>query len=487
MTRLVFDAEAGTVDVSLTSANLSAQGTVTQQVTPVTTVTGTVFIRNAASGVTGAPIHGTKSYDLNGAAGDLAYIKNTEAGTPSQKKQAITMRFAAAPTADTNILVFQGVGGPCATVVMRATTGRIAITNANSGTTVWLSDATTGVPTFPCIMTFDWDLDTGTTGTANAGDGATHLNVYQHSTSTTTPWLSSNNTAGNSNGGPLAQNFFRTGVIAEERAGKQTSTPALRIIADSWRIDDGLGFQGTMESPVNTAPVAAIPTNAVISKLTGDTFSFTATATDSESNPLTYLWTNDTRPATAAAPTLTGATTLTVVGNAQTVPGVYTVKFKANDGTLDSNQPIGTAYYAAADGSISVKARRGTSAYTGAVTNLNDALDSTVVIGPDAAVAAAEIWDMNPCKPGDAFTTVANALTLRMRKRAADGVSDTTATITVQVDILTGPTDTLVTTAPRTFTLTNTVAPYPVQLSAPESAAFTNHNVWAIRVITTES
>lgn len=482
MTTLLFDAEAGTVDTALTTSNLALQGSAGQQLTPVLTNTGTMMIRNAASGVTGAPIRQTKSYDFNGAATDLAYAKNIESGTPTQRAFAATMYFAAAPSADMTVMVMQGASGACASVIHRST-GRIALLNANAGTTVWVSDATTGVLTYPCVVTFDMDLDVGTTGTANTGDGNAHLNVYKHSTSTTTPWA----TSADGTGTPLNNNYFRTGVITEERVGKQTSAPAYRIIADSIRVKDSLGLQGTVESPINTAPTVAIPTNQVQSKLTGDTFSFTATASDAEANPLTYLWSNLTRPAAAAAPTLTGATTLTVVGNAQTVPGVYTVGFKANDGTVDSAQVVGTVYYAAADGSISVKARRGTSAYVGAVANLSDASDSTVVISPDSAVAAADIWDMNPCKPGDAFTTVANALTLRMRKRAADGVSDTTATITVQVDILTGPTDTLVTATPRSFVLTNTIAPYLVQLTAPESAAFTNHNIWAIRVLTTES
>jgi hypothetical protein len=172
--------------------------------------------------------------------------------------------------------------------------------------------------------------------------------------------------------------------------------------------------------------------------------------------------------------------------SALTVPGVYTFTYKSNDGTADSNIVTATAYVAAADGSISVKARRAGGSYTGAVTNLSDANDATIVISPDAPAGAVEIWDMNPAKSGDAFTTSLNALTLRMRKRATDGTSDTAAVITVTVDVLTGPTDTLVTASPRSFVLTNTVTPYQTILTAPESAAFTNHDVWAIRVTTTE-
>lgn len=478
-----FNAEAGTVDTSLTTSNLALQGTTAQQLTPVTTVTGTMMIRNAASGIAGAPIHGTKSYDFNGAAGDLAYAKNTESGSPTQKRLAFTMYHAAAPSADMTIGVYQGSGGPCAAIVHR-TTGRIAITNANSGFTTWVSDATTGVLTYPCLVTYDSDLNVGTTGTGNTGDGAARLNVYKHSVSTSTPWATSTDGTGTT---PAANNYFRTGVIVEERVGKQTSAPALRLVTDSIRIGDGLGFQGTIESPVNSAPTVAIPSGQVTSNVTGNSFTFTATAVDPDGNTMTYLWANDTRPAGAAAPTLTGATTLTVVGSAPTVPGTYTVKFKANDGTVDSAFVTGTAYYAAADGSISVKSQRGGSSYTGAIANLNDASDSTIVISPDAAVGAFAIWDMNPVKAGDAFTTSGNALTLRMRKRASDGVSDTTATITVKVEVLTGPTDVVVNTTDRIFTLTNTVTAYPVQFTSGESAAFTDHNIWAIRVTTTES
>lgn len=481
MANVNFNAEAGTVDTALTGANLALQGTTAQQVTPVTSGTGAMMIRNAASGVTGAPIHGTKSYDFNGAAGDLTYMKNTEAGTPTTKKQAITMYFAAAPSADMNVLIFQGSSGSCATVVHRST-GRIALLNANAGTSVWVSNATTGVLTYPCTVTFDMDLNVGTNGSGNTGDGVVHLNVYKHSVSTTTPWASTTDGSGTE----VNNNYFRTGVIVEERAGKQTSAPAYRIIADSWRIGDGMGLQGTVENPVNSPPVVAIPTGQVISKLTGDTFSFTATASDPEGNTLTYLWANATRPAGAAAPTLTGSTTLTVTGNAQTVVGTYTVTFKANDGLVDSSLVTGTVYYAASDGSISAKSIRAGSSYTGTVANLNDASDTTVFISPDAPAGAFVIIDMNPVAPGDAFTLSGNALTLRMRKRAADGVSDTTATITVKVEVLTGPTDTLVNATVRNFVLTNTITPYAVLFTSGESAAFTDHNVWAIRITTTE-
>lgn len=478
MTKKVFDAEAATVDTALTTGNLASQGSTAQQVTPVLSGGGVMMARNSASAVTGAPIHGTKSYDFNCPTSGVSYAKAAETGTTTtQKKQAVTMYHAAAPAVDTTIIAFQGSTGGCASVIHRST-GRIALVNANASTTVYVTDPSTGVLTYPCTVTYDLDLDVGTTGTANTGDGKAHLQIFKHSVSTVTPWATSGTTAENNN-------YFRTGYIADARVGVQTAS-VLRLIADSWRIDDGMGFQGTVENPVNSVPVVAIPT-AAKSILTGATVSFTATATDAEGDTMTYLWQNDTRPAGASAPTLATSTTLTMTTSALTVPGVYTFKFKANDGTGDSLFAYATAYVAAADGSVSIKARRGSSAYTGAVSNLNDANDATIVVSPDAAVGAVDVWDMNPCKAGDAFTTVPNALTLRMRKRAADGTSDTTATITVLVDVVTTVSDTSVLASPRSFVLTNTITPCQVILSPTESAAFTNHDVWAIRVTTTES
>lgn len=475
-----FNAEnATTVDTALTTSNLAIQGGVNDQFSPATVGTGTIKIRNAASAVTGAPIHGTKSYHFEcPVANDTAIATANETGTITQKRQAVTMYHPAAPTADQTILSFQSTSGACASIVHRST-GRIAILNANAGTTVYVTpNDSTGILTYPCTVTYDADCDLGTTGTANTGDGKVHLNIYKHSVSTSTPWNTAGTTAENNN-------YFRTGAIASCKLGKATAAGTMSFVADSWRLKDGMGLQGTVENPSNTPPVASI---SVASKsiVTGNTVSFTGSATDAEGNTLTYTWANVSRPAAASAPTLSGSTTVTMTTSVLTVPGVYTFSFKANDGTADSNLVTATAYVAAADGSISAKARRAGSLYTGAVANLNDGSDATAVLSPDAPSGAVEIWDMNPCKAGDAFTTVANALTLRMRKRAADGTSDTTATETVTVDILTGPTDTLVTASPRSFVLTNTVTPYQVQLTAPESAAFTNHDIWAVRVTTTE-
>lgn len=475
-----FNAEnATTVDTALTTSNLAIQGGVNDQFTPATVGTGTIKIRNAASAVTGAPIHGLRSYHFEcPVATDTAIATATETGTVTQKRQAVTMYHPAAPTADQTIMSFQSTSGACMSVVHRST-GRIAIVNANAATTVYVTpNDVTGILTYPCTVTYDADCNVGTTGTANTGDGSAHLNIYRHSVSTSTPWNSAGTTAENNN-------YLRTGAISSCKIGKTSTTGIMSFVADSWRLKDGMGFQGTIESPSNTPPVASIPT-PTHSIVTGATTSFTGSATDAEGNTLTYVWANASRPAAAAAPTLSGSTAVTMTTSALTVPGVYTFTFKANDGTADSNVVTATAYVAAADGSISVKARRAGGAYVGAVANLSDGSDTTVVTSPDAPAGAVEIWDMNPAKAGDAFTTVANALTLRMRKRAADGTSDTTATETVTVDILTGPTDTLVTASPRSFVLTNTITAYLVQLTAPESAAFTNHDIWAIRVTTTE-
>lgn len=476
-----FNAEnATTVDTALTTSNLAIQGGANDQFTPSTTGGGSIKIRNAASAITGAPIHNLRSYQFDcPTTGDSAIATATESAAVTQKRQAVTMYHPAAPvTTDQTIISYQAASGACMSVVHR-TTGRIAILNANAGTTVYVTpNDSTGILTYPCTVTYDSDLDVGTTGTANTGDGKAHLNIYKHSVSTSTPWNTAGTTAENNN-------YTRAGNVVSCKVGKTQTTGTMSFIMDSWRLKDGLGLQGTIESPTNTPPVATVgtPTHDI---LTGATTSFTGSATDAEGNTLTYLWANATRPAAAAAPTLSGSTTVTMTTSALTVPGVYTFTFKANDGTADSNVVTVTAYVAAADGSISVKARRSGGSYVGAVANLSDGSDTTVVTSPDAPAGAVEIWDMNPCKPGDAFTTVANALTLRMRKRAADGTSDTTATETVTVDILTGPTDTLVTASPRSFVLTNTITAYLVQLTAPESAAFTNHDIWAIRVTTTE-
>lgn len=470
MVALLFNAEPATVDTAFTAGNkATVQSAVTaQQLDPVVTNTGVIMARNAASGVTGAPIHGTKSYDCNGAATDLAYLKHVEAGTPTQVKAAVTMYFAAAPSADMTVLVLQGSTGACASVIHRST-GRVSLINANAGTTVWVSNATTGILTYPCTVTFDMDLDVGTGGTGNTGDGVAHLDVYKHSVSTSTPWAStSDNTGTNVN-----NNYFRTGVITEERFGKQTSAPAYRIIADSFRTDVGMGLQGTIENPTNLPPVVTPP--AAVSKLTGDTVALSMPATDPEGATLTHSWVSTSRPSGASAPTFTpSSTSATPTTSALTVAGTYTFTDTVSDGSL-STPGVFTAYVAEASAITLGKAFRGGTSWTGSVSDTNDASSATYAESPLQPASAVLIEDMNPIKSGDVV------ITIKGLKSPALG-----AATVVNIDVLMGATDTVITATPRVFNLADTESTFTITLTGPENAAFTNHNVWALRYTAVE-
>lgn len=468
MTTKLNTAEGATTGVAITTGNQGASGDV---LTPAVTGTGTV------QASTSSPIRGTKSYICNAPVGtDTAYLYYQESGTITQDGMRPELGFLNLPPADCSISQFYQGGGMC-TIKFRST-GRIAIEDA-TGTSLTGGVSPIGTPfvanDFPLVLSIDHALDIGT-GTT---DGKTKVNIYVLSAgsgssaitpSSVTPWWSFAELTG--------QNFFRTGSINRELVGKLSSGPIWQVKVDSFQVKDSYAFQGTVANPTNIAPVAvvSVPRQDL---LTGNAVSFTGTATDADGNTLTHTWVVDTyptgiTPTIASGATVTGGGSLTMTSSVLTLPGFYTFKYKANDGTVDSNVVTVTAYVAASDGSISV-ASRAASNYTGAIANYNDGSDATVVTGPTSPVNEVEVLTMNPCKPNADGT-----FTFRARKQPTAG-----APLTAKWEFLTGVSDTLFATRSG-IAMTDVLANYTVTLTSGENAAFTDHGIWKIRITSNE-
>lgn len=463
MTTKVQDFEAATVG-TLTSGNQGGG----DPVSPIGT---------GAATSTSGPVRGTKSVVCDDTATGTAIpgVRWTESGAPTAGGFRTEVEIDALPTgADLAVHQFYNGGGQF-TVKLR-TTGRIAIENA-ANTTLAAGLSPAGTPfvanDFPLQLCIDTTIDCGTSTTTGKGIA----NIYVKSVagtsaltpSLTTPWFSMAE--------QTAQNFYRTGVIVDVRAGKLTSGPLRRVKVDSMKYVDAYGLLGTVTAPANNPPVVTSPANQTVQ--TGSTPTVVATAVDPEGNSLTNAWTVVSYPADASAPTFTSGgtgsgTTATGVLSALTVPGAYVVRPSFNDGTNPSvNGSDVTIYVYKADGTSYGDLRAGSSWVGTAAAVFDAGNDATYDESPSAPAGAVRIYNMRPIKPGDA------TLTVRAQRQPSGG-----AAATLQVEVLTGSGDTVAAT--RTITLTTSFVTTTITLTAPENTAFSDHNVWAIRLTATE-
>lgn len=456
MTVKTFDAEGCTTGVALTTGNQGASGDV---VTPVAVGTGSV------QATATSPIRGVKSLVLSASAsGDAAYVKWSDSGSASAAGQRAEFAIPSAPPNDITLMSFQGSGGAAASIVLRST-GRIALTNASAGTTVFVTpNDSTGILTFPVTVTIDSTVDLG----ASTSLGKAKLDIYKNAVSLSTPWYSMTELTG--------QNFYRTGVVIEERVGINTATAGAwsGLKVDSWKTADSYGLLGTFSTPVNLPPTFSPPARQLIAASTSA--SLVAVASDPEGATPTHLWTNSTRPSGASAPTLTNTTSATLATTGTlTTPGTYTFNDAISDGTNTVNATAIVDVYAA-DGSCQGKSLD-TNPFTGTVAFLNntsaaDYLESTVAPAGDVVIER-----MNPIKPGDIVHTAGGY----RQPNPGTGCE-------LKVDILAGASDTQVAT--RTFTMTVTDADYPVALTGGENSAFAgitnSYAIWAVRYTATQ-
>lgn len=423
---------------------------------------------------TTASIRGSKSVMCDAPAStDVVYVYWNAAGTSATEAFAGEVEIPSLPSADQSIAqIYQG--GGMLTVKMR-TTGRIAVENA-AATSIGVSPIGTPFVSgdFPLQLAVDMTLDAGTSTTT----GKAKTDIYVKSVpggsaltpSLVTPWWSM--------GEITATNVYRTGFVGSDRIGKLTSGAVWSVKVDTLKSVDAYGLLGTYSAPVNNPPVVTSPSGQTVQ--CGAVVTVVATAVDPEGNAMTNGWQVVSYPADMTAPTFSsggtgsGATATGQFTFSSTVPGNVVVRPFFNDGTNP------TQYGAAvkisgykADGSSYGDLRAGSS-WTGTAAAVFDAAnDATYDESPSAPSGAVRIYDMRPIKPGDAVFTV------RLLRQPGGG-----AAATCQVEILTGSGDTVAAT--RTITATTSMVTTTITLNPTENTAFSDHNVWAIRLTATE-
>ena len=226
------------------------------------------------------------------------------------------------------------------------------------------------------------------------------------------------------------------------------STGAVQALTFSLVANDGLG-NSPADTVIFTIPANSPPTvNAGLDQTrpAGSAVALAGTATDPETNPLTYLWTQTSGPVV----TLTGSTTLAPGFTAPPktgVPQILTFSFVANDGT--SNSAPDTVNITI-PGNVGPTANAGTNlvAAGGSAVNLNGGGSSdgdgdpityswVQTGGPGVTLNGANT--ANPSFTAPPRTNAAQVLTFDLTVN--DGIaSSATSTVTITVPSNVGPT-----------------------------------------------
>lgn len=448
-----WNAEGAAVEVALTSINQGSSDPL--QIGG----TGTVRVTNTA----GQVLHGTQSGRAVCTAGQSAYGYFAESGTVGEKGYNGRFNIPTAPSTDILIGTVQAASGVAWGIQLR-TSGRIALINANAGTSIYVTpsgDAGTvsgsAAAPFPTgEFTVDGWVDLGTTGNLNVGDGECLLNIFK--AGDTTPWQTSGTLTG--------QNFASKGVaITQERIGINTGAAAT-VYFDEFSVVDGRVLQGTAENPLDAPPVVTPPAEVQIP--TGTKPTLTMTVTDPDGGTNTPSWAAVSAPVGATLPTVSYPTsdhkTMTTAANL-TVPGEYT--FRPTAGTV--NGAVARVFVANADGTSVVMSTSGP--MTGTVSALNNTSATDYMETTANPVGARQIHRMSPKLAGSAVRVTPGGY-----RNPADGQG-----VHVTVEVLAGPTDTVV----KTYEYDAATADddEPIDLLTGELAAFATaggYNRWAV-------